>query len=229
MKICVKTNMHITRYLALIVFTFGLLAGLSNQGFGQTEEEEKDVIQFSGQIVYEEDGELYPIPYANVYVKGTTRGVYSDIDGFFSLVARKLETVVFTYIGFETIEYQIPDTLKRDRYSMVLLMTQDTLTLSAVEIYGWPTREHFDIEFLAMDVTEILEQRAKENLAEKILVGIREDLPMDGGENYNVVQKERQAEYYAAGQYRPMNILNPLAWAKFIKEWKAGKYKKKKK
>ena len=209
------------------LYLFVLLL-LTMQLSAQTEEEQ-EVIQFSGQIVYEEDGDLKPVPYANVYVKGSTRGVFSDIDGFFSLVARKLETVVFSYIGFETIEYQIPDTLHKDRYSMVLLMTQDTLTLSAVEIYGWPTREHFDIEFLAMDVTEVLEERARENLAESILVEIREELPMDGGENYSIVQQERQQEYYSAGQYRPMNILNPLAWAKFIKEWKAGKYKKKKK
>jgi hypothetical protein len=217
-------------FLKHISISFLLLASfvfLASQAVAQTEEE--DVIQFSGQIVYDEDGQLQAIPYANVYIKGSTRGVYSDLDGFFSIVARKNETVVFAYLGFETIEYQIPDTLHKDRYSMVLLMTQDTITLSAVEIYGWPTREHFDIEFLAMDVTEVLEKRAKENLAESVLVGIREDLPMDGGENYSMVQRDKQQEYYAAGQYRPMNILNPLAWAKFIKEWKAGKYKNKNK
>ena len=193
------------------------------------QEKDQKVIQFSGQIVLEEDGELQAVPYATVYVKGSSRGVLSDMDGFFSLAVETKDTVVFSYLGLQTINYEIPDTLLGNRYSMIILMSRDLINLPSVQIYPWPSKKHFDIEFAAMDVTDELRERAEENLAEEVLAEIREELPQDGGENYTQFLKNKQAEYYAAGQTKPMNILNPLAWSKFIKEWKSGKYKKKKK
>ena len=50
-----------------------------------------------------------PLPFANVFLKGTTKGITSDIDGLYSLENIKpgIYTVVYSYIGYETVE--IPD------------------------------------------------------------------------------------------------------------------------
>jgi hypothetical protein len=39
--------------------------------------------------------------------------------------------------------------------------------------------------------------------------------------------QQQYTKLYYAGQYPPNNLLNPVAWAKFIKSWKEGKLKRK--
>jgi hypothetical protein len=50
-----------------------------------------------------------PLPFANVFIKGTEKGVTSDIDGSYSIdnIAPGSYTVVYSYLGYKTIE--IPD------------------------------------------------------------------------------------------------------------------------
>lgn len=50
-----------------------------------------------------------PLPFANVFIKGTEKGVTSDIDGWYSIenIAPGIYTVVYSYVGYKTIE--IPD------------------------------------------------------------------------------------------------------------------------
>ncbi len=50
-----------------------------------------------------------PLPFANIFLKGTTKGVTSDIDGLYSLegIEPGTYTVVYSFVGYETVE--IPD------------------------------------------------------------------------------------------------------------------------
>jgi len=55
------------------------------------------------------DEENEPLPGVNVFLKGTTVGVSTDLDGKFEF-PRQLEVgdvLVFSYIGFEPQEYQV--------------------------------------------------------------------------------------------------------------------------
>ena len=47
-----------------------------------------------------------PLPFANVFLKGTTKGVISDIDGLYSLenIEPGTYTVVYSFVGYETVE-----------------------------------------------------------------------------------------------------------------------------
>jgi uncharacterized protein YfaS (alpha-2-macroglobulin family) len=56
-------------------------------------------------IVTDENNE--PLPGVNINIKGTTRGVSTDADGFYSLNAAMGETLIFSYIGFESKEVKI--------------------------------------------------------------------------------------------------------------------------
>ncbi len=50
-----------------------------------------------------------PLPFANIFLKGTTKGVISDIDGLYALenIEPGTYTVVYSFVGYETVE--IPD------------------------------------------------------------------------------------------------------------------------
>ena len=194
-----------------------------------SQNQDSSVVQFSGIVLTDERGPLEPLPYVNISIHSTRRGTYTDRDGFFSLVGRKGQKVVFSSVGYKDVVYTIPDTLTSDRYSIFQIMTRDTILLPETIIYAWPSREHFKLEFLAMDITSELEERAAENLSEKALAQIMLYLPSDGDENIDFYLRQQAESYYYAGQARPIQVLNAFAWKQFIDALKRGDFKRKKK
>lgn len=198
----------------------------------KTETKKEELIQFSGLILAPQDGRLLPVPWATVYLPGKSRGTYADYRGFFTLIVEKKDKVRFNCIGFEPVTITIPDTLTQDRYSIVQMMTQDTINLPETVIFPWPSKEHFKIEFLKMDVTPELQRYATENIANEYLAEARKNpdiVPYGGRESANFYLRQQTREYVYIGQVPPMNIFSPLAWGKFFKAWKDGDFKKKKK
>lgn len=205
----------------LLALTFTAWCGLYAQ-----DEEDNNLVQLSGLVLDGTTEELIPVPYTNILVRDKNRGTYSDFDGFFSLVVEKGDVVVFSAIGYKTVEYTIPDTLSENRYSVVQLMTQDAYNLPETVVFPWPSREHFRLEFLAMDVTPELQERATENLAEETLAEMRNEVPTDGRENASYYLRQQSRQYYYIGQRPPMNIFSPIAWKKFFDAWKNGDFKR---
>lgn len=209
------------RYFIAFVFLFVFC-------FANAQENEK-VIQFSGVVVtMDEYGEMVPLPYTTVAIQGSNRGTYAEVDGFFSIAAEVGDTIVFSRIGYQTVKHGVSDSLKTDFYSWYQIMSKDNVLLPEAVIYPWPSREHYKIEFLAMDVSNELRQRAKENLAKELLAQMQHAVPADGGEAYSLNTKRQIEEFKYSGQYKPQNIFNIASWAQFVKAWKRGDFKRKK-
>jgi len=75
------------------------------------------------------------IPGVSVYVKGSTSiATVTDLDGNFSLeVPDNAKTLVFSFIGMKTIEYEIT----ADRSPLTIVMTKDQFNLEEVIITGY--------------------------------------------------------------------------------------------
>jgi len=205
------------------------LAGLNSSLWSQTTNPEAArVVQISGKVVTEENNKIVLIPYAVVAVKGTSRGTLTDVSGFFSIVVRTDETLVFSVLGFKDAFFPVPDTLKGEYFSMVQMLTRDTILLPAAVIYPWPDPDNFIPEFLAMDVHNDMEDVAEQNLSPEKMEMLRETLPTDGPENQQLYLKQQNAKYYYEGQLKPQQIFNVFAWKEFIQAWKRGDFKKKK-
>lgn len=182
-------------------------------------------IQFSGVVVT--DDSLSPIPFVSITINGTYRGTLSDLGGFFSIAARKRETITFSCMGYKNVVYHVPDTLTKERYTLIQIMRPDTLFLNETFIYPWPTYEQFKNAFVKADIPDDDMERARKNIEEIEKRIVTEFVPMDGSMNYrNIVGRYTDKLYYN-GQMPPNNLLNPIAWAKFIKAWKEGKFKTK--
>ncbi len=188
---------------------------------------DKKLIQFSGMVVTEENGQMIPVPYSSIYINQKNRGTFTGLNGFFSMVVERNDKVSFSAVGFKKTTIKIPDTLKDSRYSMIQILSRDTILLAETVIFPWPSREHFKSEFLAMNVGNELEKRAMENLAAEALEQQRKIVTFDGRETGAIVLRQQAQSYYYLGQTPPMSIFSPLAWASFFKSWKDGKYKSK--
>ena len=72
----------------------------SIQGFTQ----ESDYIRVSGNVFYQEN---ITLPGVNIKLKGTYQGTISDANGHYELEVPENCVLIYSHIGFETIEIKI--------------------------------------------------------------------------------------------------------------------------
>ena len=186
---------------------------------------DKKVIQFSGVVVNGDS--LQPVPYTNISLKGSNHGTMSDYFGFFSIVAESYDTIVFSSLGFRRSQYIIPGDLKENHYSIIQMLQKDTILLRETVIFPWPTKEQFEIAFVNLQVPDDDLERARKNLSQDKIISISSTMPMDASLNYKNSTQQFNTKLYNAGQIPMNNLLNPIAWAKFVQAWKNGDFKRK--
>lgn len=182
---------------------------------------EKKVVQIAGITVSGDS--LTPVPFSNVLIKGNYSGTIADFSGFFSIVASTGDTLVFSSFGYKRNEYVIPDTLQSKQYSLIQMMDRDTILLPVTEIKVWPTYEQFKKAFLNTKVPGDDLARAEKNLNTELIARKAANLHLGASGNQKLMLEARRSKLYSAGQLPPNNLLNPIAWMKFIKAWKEGK------
>jgi len=201
-----------------LVFIF--LIGIPILGQAQT----SGLVQFSGVVMSSDS--LKGIPFAHIIIKQINRGTISNFQGFFSFVAAMGDTIVFSSIGYKKKEFVIPDSLKLDKYSVIQLMTQDTIYLPETIIHPWPTPEQFREAFLTLNIPDDDYERAKKNLERERLKELGKSMAMDGNQNSDYYLRQEAARFYYNGQYPPLNIFDPLRWAEFFNAWQNGEFKR---
>ena len=207
------------------IYVFLLLLGFF--GLKAQQRINNNVIQFSGVVITGDS--LKPVPFVNIRIAGSSSGAVSDFYGFFSFVAHKGDTIVFSSVGYKSSRFYISDTLESSRYSLFQMMQNDTMLLTESVIYPWTTVEALEYAIIQHRVPDNDYDRAMRNLAIEEMRERAEALPMDGSMNYRNQMQMTSDKAYWNGQYMPNNWLNPFAWAQFFKAWKEGKFKKKEK
>lgn len=209
------------------MFSLLLVSGLFGTNASAQTSKNDSLIQFSGVLLTRDS--LEAVPFATVMIKGSNHGTISDYFGYFSFVAKKGDTIQFTYVGFKDAFFTIPDSLDRKNYSLIQMMDVDTVILQEAVIYPWPTKEQFRQAFLDLRLPEDDKQIAMRNLERAEMKERMENMQADGSEAYKISNRTYGNQLYYAGQLPPNNLLNPIAWVKFIKAWKNGEFKRKKK
>ena len=202
-----------------------LTVALLNCFPGQAQNSDEKLVQFTGITITADS--LSSVPFTRIMVKTTREGTTSDVMGYFSFVAHIGDTILFNAMGYKPTSFIIPDTIRFNRYSLIHLMTADTLTLAAAIIFPWPTYEDFKEAFLNIRIPDDELEIARKNLAAAKIQMMAKDYSMDGRMNYNNYIENQTSKLYYFGQQQPFSIFNPFAWAQFIKAWKEGKFKKK--
>lgn len=205
----------------LILLCVLLLSAAPKTGHAQVTD--STLVQFSGVVVTADS--LKPIPFVNIFIKDSWRGTITDLYGFFSFVAHKNDDILFNALGYKAVRFTIPDTITSNRYSMIQIMRIDTLMMNETEIYPWPTYEQFKEAFVNTKIPDDDLERARKNIIEIEKRIMYDNVPMTGSMNFRNYIDKRVGQLYYAGQMPPNNLLNPFAWAQFIKAWKQGKFK----
>lgn len=182
---------------------------------------DSNLIQLSGVVINEED--LEPMPYTTIFDKSIRRGVIADYYGYFSTVVYPGDTIYFSYFGYKTSTYIVPDTLSDNRYSIIHMIQRDTLNLPEVVVYPWPSREDFARAFVEMRPYDDALKRAQRELSGESLAFVAARLEGDASLAYGAVQNTNYTKLYTQNQLPANNLFNPYAWAKLVKDWREGK------
>jgi len=204
------------KYFLLLLFMFSLL------GF-HVQAQEKNYIQFSGMV---KNVDQEAIPFVHIVLKNTSRGSVCDKRGMFSIIVENNDTLIFSSVGYKRKEIIIPVQLQSTYYSQDVVMENDTIKIDEVVILPWKTYEEFKQAFVEFEVPENDLYNAQRNFELIQIQALYSQIP-DPGVNYKYSMQQLNEQKYFIGQYPPNNLLNPIAWAKFIKALKSGAFRKK--
>lgn len=201
----------------LIIFLFSI----SLSSFAQDKS-----VQLTGILVSTDS--LLTIPFSNVLIKNKQKGTISDFYGYFSLVAGKGDTIVFSCLGYKKTKFIIPENTEENFITVVQKLETDTILLKETKVYPWPSRDQFKQVFLTVDLPDDAIERAKKNIDNAFVDIMIGQMPNDGKENFKSFMDDmHQQQYIMMGNPTIIPILNPFAWAAFIKAWRDGDFKRK--
>lgn len=184
-----------------------------------------NVIQLSGLVLGEDSTSA--LAGANIYVPAAGRGTSTNQYGYFSMPVLPGDSIVFSSVGHKRQYYLVPKNQK-ESMTVIVELSMDTTYLPAVEVFPYPTEEVFKEAILALKLPdEDQYANMRENLADDLLARMVEAMPMDGSMNHRYFMNQQFDRVQYAGP-RPNSLLNPFAWAEFIKSIKRGDFKKKK-
>jgi len=212
--------------LVLILITFGIGVSAHSQLFEPIKKYTDSVVQLYGVVMTADS--LRALPDASVVVVGKGRGTITNSQGVFSIAVMKGDQIEFSTVGYKSKTIFVPTNLEGNEFSIVQLLVDDTAYLPGTVIRPRPSRAQFERDFINADIPFDQYEIARQNTEESKRRILMSSLPSDGREAATYSLKQTGNKAYYAGQTPPMNIMNPFAWAEFIKAWKRGDFKKKK-
>jgi TonB-linked SusC/RagA family outer membrane protein len=102
-------------------------------------------------VIYDQDN--YPLPGASIFIKGTTTGTVSDVNGNFMFETPQAEgTMVVSFIGMQTVEKAFSSS-----QNFTITMQSELTTLNDVVVIGYGTSKKSDLTS-AVSVASNIEQ-----------------------------------------------------------------------
>jgi hypothetical protein len=205
---------------SFLIICFSLLA--SGWAHAQDQRERK-VVQLSGIILNADSTDA--VPGVNIYVPKKGRGTSSGRFGYFSMPVLEGDSVVFSFIGLKRQTYKVPENMNDDRISLILTMELDEIALEEIEVMPYPSEKEFKEAVLAMSVVDPMTISGS-NMSPEMLLRAAEMMPASGNENFRYFQQGLMQQNQDLYGPRPLRLLDPFAWAQFIRSIKRGDLKR---
>lgn len=186
------------------------------------------LVQFSG-VIFNRDSNTV-IPYVTITNETADRkpAYVANYKGYFSFVAHEGDTLTFSAIGFSRQSLHIPKNLPDDKYTVMVNMKQEIVSLPMVRVYPWASEDEFKRDFLTMKIADDDLEIAKKNVSNVSIMSLARTLQRDGQE----IQSMNFRNSHLALTNKNINqrfanpLLNPFAWASFMQQIMQGDKKK---
>ena len=203
-----------TKYLYTITLFFVVSSVLQSQTTGSDR-----YVQVSG-IISDETGRL--VMGAAVISQKLRRGALSEPTGIYSIVSIPGDTIFFRALGYKRYHTVIPYDYVSRFASVDIRLEFDTVQIEAVNILPWNTYGEFIRDITQEKPVDPIIENMNENLA-SIYVSLQNQtgfrISPEAGYMYVMEQNFNGLAYRGAPSN---NLLNPIAWAKFVQGMKTG-------
>lgn len=193
--------------------------------FSQTNEKER-FVQVSGII---KDELFRPVPGVAVISRKLHRGTASERTGIYSITSKPGDTILFRAVGFKRYHTIIPQDFEQRHCEVDIFLEVDTITIEEVTILPWRTYNEFIKDVTKEHPVDPIMENMNDNIA-SIYVAIENQtnyrISAEAGFKYAMEQNFNSM--IIRNQYPVNTLLNPFAWAKFIKGLKNGLFKNQK-
>ena len=201
-----------------------LLAGLAAAPHTARAQGERRVVEFTG-IVTQGDS-LFGVSGAAVYVPKVARGTITNEFGYFSLPLLAGDSVIVRALGFRTRLIVIPVEYQKEGYSTIIRMEEDATMLPEVRVFPYTTEKLFKEAFLALKLPERALTAPEKSLNEETLRRIYQSMPSSAAANARQTFALEQGAIQRRTMLPTLSLLDPFAWARFIKDVKSGALKR---
>jgi hypothetical protein len=120
-----------------------------------------DTIPIRG-IVFDENKKVLPNTHVLI---NHIRGTMTTPGGFFNVSASANDTLTFSYVGYKTFDYIVPDTMNRLGFLTGVFLQRDTLYLNEIVVLPWLNKEEFRQAMINKKQLSKNESHAKANLS----------------------------------------------------------------
>jgi len=192
---------------------------------GQTIESER-FVQVSGIIT---DVSYKPVPGVAVISRKLHRGTLSEWSGIYSITSTPGDTIFFRALGFKRYHTIIPE-LYEERHCMVdIVLETDTIPIEEITILPWKSYNEFIKDMSKERPVDPIIKNMNDNLASiYVAIANQTGVRISGEAGYRYAMEQNFSSMSTRNQYPVNNLLNPFAWAKFIKGVKNGLFKNQK-
>lgn len=190
--------------------------------------QDKKIIQFSGIIT--SVGSNLPVPYVTVTNTSYAQQTFASThEGYFSFVAHVGDTIRFTSVGFDPLEYIIPHT-QDDKFTASIYMQSLVIDLPAVTPFPWASVEEFNLAFMALSLSDDDIATARKNISPEAIAALAQIVPRSAEEiqNFQSGQRHINLSNKAINQNFANPLFNPFAWGSLINSIKKGDFSRSK-
>jgi hypothetical protein len=182
-------------------------------------------VQLSGIIT---DKYHTPVQGVAVISRKLHRASISEYTGIYSITTTPGDTVFFRAVGFKRYHTVIPADYEDKHCKADIVLETDTIPIAEVKILPWRTYSEFLADVTREKPKDPTIEYMNENLA-SIYVAITNDISV--GITPEAGYKYAMEQNFSAMSTRNMfpvnNLLNPIAWVKFVSEVRNGLLKNK--
>ena len=192
--------------------------------YGQTVENEK-YVQVSGIIT---DQSFRPVPGVAVVSRKFKKGTLSERSGIYSITSTPGDTIFFRALGFKRYHTIIPETFTERHCEVDIALDVDTIQIKEVSIMPWKNYAEFIKDVTKPKPVDPIIENMNDNIA-SIYVAIANPASKVASEaGYRYAMEQNFTAMSTREQFPINNLLNPFAWAKFIRGIKNGLFKSQK-
>ncbi len=189
---------------------------------GQSNEKER-FVQVSGIIT---DESYVAVPGVAVISKKLHKGSVSEWSGIYSITSTPGDTIYFRAIGFKRYHTIIPSSYEARHCKVDIVLEVDTIPIKEITILPWRSYNEFIREMTKERPVDPIIENMNDNIASiYVAVANQTGVKISAEAGYKYAMEQNFSALSTKNQFPVNNLLNPFAWAKFMKSVKHGLFK----